>query len=54
MPDVVVGHIEAPESLEPVFAEFNRHHLGLTKRLLAKAVRLRRLRLHRQEHPLNQ
>jgi hypothetical protein len=28
MPDVVVGHIEKPESLEPVFAEFDRHHPG--------------------------
>ena len=28
MPDVVIGHIEDPESLEPVFAEFERHHLG--------------------------
>ena len=28
MPDVVIGHIEAPESLEPVFAEFERHHPG--------------------------
>ena len=30
MPDVVVGHIEDSESLEPVFAEFDRHHPGLT------------------------
>ena len=29
MPDVIVGHIEAPESLEPVFTEFDRHHPGL-------------------------
>ena len=29
MPDVVVGHIEEAESLEPVFAEFDRHHPGL-------------------------
>jgi len=28
MPDVVVGHIEKPESLEAVFAEFDRHHPG--------------------------
>ncbi len=28
MPDVVIGHIEDPESLEPVFAEFERHHPG--------------------------
>ena len=26
MPDVVIGHIEDPESLEPVFAEFECHH----------------------------
>ena len=29
MPDVVVGHIEEPEGLEPVFAEFDQHHPGL-------------------------
>ena len=29
MPHVVVGHIEDPESLEPVFAEFDRRHPGL-------------------------
>jgi hypothetical protein len=28
MPDVVVGHIEDLESLEPVFSEFERHHPG--------------------------
>ena len=28
MPDVVVGHIEDRESLEPVFSEFERHHPG--------------------------
>ena len=29
MPNVVVGHIEETESLEPVFTEFDRHHPGL-------------------------
>ena len=29
MPNVVVGDIEAPESLEPVSAEFDQHHPGL-------------------------
>ena len=28
MPDAIVGHIEDPESLEPVFSEFERHHPG--------------------------
>ena len=28
MPDVVVGHIENPDSLEPVFAAFERDHAG--------------------------
>ena len=29
MPDVVVGHIEDPESLKAVFTEFERHHPGI-------------------------
>ena len=28
MPDAIVGHIEDPESLEPVFSEFEQHHPG--------------------------
>ena len=29
MPDAVIGHIEQPESLEPVFTAFEHHHTGL-------------------------